>query len=213
MIDLTKVKKSDLWYVLGYIATDGSLSVDGRHINITSRDRKHLYYIRNALNLKNKIGRKARGFERQKRFSQLQIGDVNLYRYLVKVGFTPRKSLTLGPISIDNNFFIDFLRGVIDGDGNISTWIHRTNRHRQWCLRIYSGSSIFIEWLNNKIEETFVVEGKLYSEKKNDRRNFIYVLKYGKIAAVKLLKQVYYPGCLSLERKFLQAQLLFTSSQ
>ena len=29
MIDLDKIKPADLWYVIGYIATDGSLSIDG----------------------------------------------------------------------------------------------------------------------------------------------------------------------------------------
>ncbi len=75
MINLNKIKPTDLWYVIGYIATDGYLSTDGRHINITSNT--------------------------------------------------------------------DFLRGVIDGDGNISTWIHRTNHNRQWCLRIYSTQSVY----------------------------------------------------------------------
>ena len=37
MIDLTKIKPNDLWYLVGLVATDGSLSLDGRHINITSK--------------------------------------------------------------------------------------------------------------------------------------------------------------------------------
>lgn len=130
MVDLNKIKPSELWYVIGYIASDGYLSSDGRHLNITSKDRKHLYSIRNALGINNKIGRKTRGDKKIKKYSQLQFGDVNFYRYLLKIGFSSKKSLILGKINIDNNFFIDFIRGVIDGDGNISTWIHSTNRNR-----------------------------------------------------------------------------------
>lgn len=141
MVDLAKVKESDLWYVIGYIATDGYLSIDKRHINITSKDREHLYLIRNALLLKNKIGRKARSYKKEKKYSQLQFGDVHFYKYLLELGLSTQKSLTLSALKINENFFFDFLRGVIDGDGNISSWTHRTNYNQQWCLRIYSALS------------------------------------------------------------------------
>lgn len=207
MVDINKIKPSDLWYVVGYIATDGYLSIDGRHINITSKDRDHLYKIRVALKLENVIGRKSRGYSKEKNFSQLQFGDVRFYRFLLKLGLTSRKSLTIGSLRIDDNFFVDFLRGVIDGDGNISTWIHRTNRHHQWCLRIYSASKVFIEWLNNRIYQEFSEKGRLYSKKARDRANLIYILKFGKLSASRILKKIYYNGSLSLERKQLQAQL------
>lgn len=205
MVDLSKVRVTDLWYVIGYIATDGYLSIDGRHINITSKDRKHLYLIRNALYLKNKIGRKARGNNKDKRFSQLQFGDVKFYRYLVNLGFIQQKSLNLGIIQVENSFFVDFLRGVIDGDGNISTWIHRTNNHRQWCLRIFSASPIFAQWLSDKIKEIFGIKGKLYVRKMKNRDNPGYILKFGKLDARVIFQSIYYPGCLALERKYFKA--------
>lgn len=211
MINLDKVRSSDLWYIIGFIVTDGSLSIDGRHINITSKDREHLFIIRNALLLKNKIGRKARAIFGVKKYSQLQFGDVNFYRYLIELGLTPRKSLTLGKIKVDRLFFADFLRGVIDGDGNISHWMHRTNRHIQWSLRIFSASSKFIDWLNNVIEKEFCIKGRVNAKKKTDRENLTYTLKYGKIATIKILEKIYYVGCLSLKRKFLQAQLCLQS--
>lgn len=126
---------------------------------------------------------------------------------MLKLGLTSKKSLTIGPLNVDHNFFADFLRGVIDGDGNISTWIYKTNHHRQWCLRIYSASRVFIEWLNNRINQEFCVEGRLYSRRAKERVNFIYVLKFGKLDAAKILKKIYYNGSLSLERKLVQAQL------
>ena len=207
MIDLNKVRLSDLWYVIGYIATDGYLSVDGRHINITSKDRDHLYLIREALFLTNKIGKKARAKGRKKEYSQLQFGDVAFFRYLVALGLTPHKSLTLGPLNISNVFFSDFLRGVIDGDGNISTWIHRTNRNRQWCLRIFSASEAFIKWLNKGIADYFGIEGKLYFEKRTERKNGHFVLKYGKKSAIEILGKLYYEEALSLKRKHQKAKL------
>lgn len=203
--DLSTPQK--IWYIIGYIATDGSLSIDGRHINITSKDRGHLYNIKNALHSKNTIGRKTRLISEEKKYSQLQLGDVNFYKYLQSLGFTTRKSLTLGEININNDFFNDFLRGVIDGDGNISTWVHRTNNHTQWTLRIFSASPNFINWIKVKIAKEFSISGRLYIRLARNRDNPMYVLKFGKIAAKNILKQIYYPGCLSLERKFLKAQI------
>lgn len=193
--------------MIGYIATDGYLSSDSRHINITSKDREHLYKIRHSLFLRNKIGRKSREREKEKKFSQLQFGDVKFYKYLVDLGLTSKKSLTIGSLKIDDSFFADFLRGVIDGDGNISTWIHKTNYHRQWCLRIFSASPVFIKWLNDKIEEVFGFRGMFYERKLKNRDNLGYILKFGKIKATPILQQIYYPGCLSLERKFLKVEL------
>lgn len=212
MINLAQIKQRDLWYVVGYIATDGYLSIDGRHINITSKDRAHLYSIRKALLLKNRIGRKTRGGEKEKKYSQLQFGDVKFYRYLLSIGLSTKKSLILGSLQIDNNFFIDFLRGIIDGDGNISSWIHRTNQHEQWCLRIYSASFSFIKWLNEKIKNKFRLESKIYSKRGLGRKNYIHHLRFGKISASRIFKEVYYAGALSLERKFTKAQLCLQSS-
>ncbi len=211
MVDFQKVRQSDFWYVVGYIATDGYLSVDGRHINITSKDRAHLYSIRKALQLKNKIGRKTRSIEKNKKYSQLQFGDINFFSYLENLGLTSKKSLTLGPINVKDGYFADFLRGVVDGDGSISTWIHRTNNHRQWSLRIFSASSSFIRWLESTIGEGFQVKGKLYTRNEASKKNPIFILKYGKFAASKILKEIYYPNCLALERKLLKAQLCLQS--
>jgi len=183
------------------LATDGHLSKDGRHFNITSKDREHLVKIRKALALKIRIGRKGNGSSKNKVYSQIQFGDVVLYKYLVSIGFVQKKSLNLGRININKKYFVDFLRGVIDGDGNISTWVHKTNLHRQWSLRITSAAPSFISWLKEEIESYFDVRGRLYGYKYKQKKNPIYTLKFGKLVAKIILDQVYKNDCLSLNRK------------
>ncbi len=201
MVDLKIIQLKNLWYVIGLIVTDGNLSKDGRHIIITSKDRNYLFLVRNALGLKNKIGRKARGGSKEKIYSCLQFGDVKFYKYLLGIGLIPNKSLTLSKIKIDSVYFSDFLRGVIDGDGSISTWIHRTNLYRQWSLRIASAAPSFIQWLKKETEDYFNVKGKLYNYKYKNKPNPIYILKFGKLAAKIIIKKVYYKNCLALNRK------------
>lgn len=205
MVDLSLVKPQDLWYVVGLIATDGNLSSDGRHINITSKDRAFLYSVRRALFLKNKIGKKTRGDEKEKRYSVLCIGDVKFYKFLLGIGLTPKKSLTLKQIRMPNEYFADFLRGVIDGDGCIRTWKHHTNGNMQWSLSIVSGSPIFSNWLKRKIEGAFLVSGKIYGYKHKNKKNFLYTVKFGKFAAKVILAKIYYENCLVLNRKLKQA--------
>lgn len=212
MINLSQIEPANLWYFIGYIVSDGNLSIDGRHINITSNDRSHLYLLRNVLFLKCKIGHKNRAAGAEKLYSHLQFSDVKFYRYLQSIGITPNKSLTIGDLKIANKYFTDFLRGLIDGDGNIATWIHRTNLHQQWCVRIYSASTIFIYWLNAEITKHLGVAGRIHTVVSKTKPIKMYILKFGKKSGAFILQKTYYPDCLALERKLISARIYLHSS-
>lgn len=53
-----KIQGPNLWYLVGLITSDGCLSKDGRHIDITSKDYKFLSKIKDFLGLTIKIGTK-----------------------------------------------------------------------------------------------------------------------------------------------------------
>ncbi len=201
VIDWRTIRTSDIWYTIGYITADGNLSCDGRHINITSKDVSHLNKIKQALKLKNKITMKGRGGNAEKIYGALQFGDVKFYRFLQNIGLKINKSRVLERIFIPNLYFKDFLRGLIDGDGNIHFWNHPQNGCEQWTLRIYSGSPIFAKWLLDEISTYFFVRGSLIIGQRN-RKSIIYILKLGKMAARQVLGKCYYEGSLSLDRKY-----------
>lgn len=201
MVDLKLIKQNDLWYFVGLLAADGCLSGDGRHIELTSKNEDHLFSIKKALNINAKISKKSRGGSKVKLYPRLQFSDVRFYKFLLSLGLTPKKSLTLGVIKIDYNYFPDFLCGVIDGDGCISTWMHRTNLHRQWSLRITSAAPIFIKWLKKEIENYFSVKGKLYRYRYKDKKNYIYILKFGKLPTKVIIGCVYKESSVCLNRK------------
>jgi hypothetical protein len=48
-----------------------------------------------------------------------------LYDALLTIGLTPAKSLTLGPLAIPDDYFPDFFRGCIDGDGSVLVYTDR----------------------------------------------------------------------------------------
>ena len=126
------------------------------------------------------------------------------YKFLLRIGLSPKKSLTLNQIKVPNQYFIDFLRGVIDGDGSIYTWKHPSNGNIQWSLRIFSGSKNFLNWLKEDIEELLESQGRLYITKKINS-NPLYQLKFGKFATKAIFSKCYYADCLSLQRKHLMA--------
>lgn len=207
MVDLSLVRSQDLWYIIGLITTDGNLSKDGRHINITSKDRCLLLKVKKSLGLKNKITWKANGIRPDdKIYSVLQIGDKKFYNFLLGINLVPKKSLVLGRLKIPDSYFKDFFRGVIDGDGSISNWVHKTNKNQQWSLKITSGSENFVRWLEDEIKIKFKAKGKIYGYKYKNKKNFIYNLKFGKFATKVILKECYYENCLALNRKLKQAQ-------
>jgi len=184
----------NLWYLVGLITSDGSLSSDGRHIDITAKEYEFLERIKNATGITNKIGSKY-GLKKQKAY-HIQIGNKNFYNFLLMVGLTPKKSLTIRSLNVSREHFADFLRGLIDGYGCIRRWIHPSNKREQWNLRIYSGSGVFIKWLNSITENMLHVKGRVHKE-----RDRLWILKYGKMAAKEISRQCYYKSCLGLERK------------
>lgn len=188
------VKENDLWYIVGLIATDGCLFKNRKTVNITAKDYHFLDSVRRSLNITNKIGIKKSGKGHIGR--QIQIPNRGFYEFLLEVGLTPGKSLTLGPLNIPGHGFIDFLRGVIDGDGGIRGWTHPTNGCEQWTLRIWSASPVFIEWMKNAVETWFSVKGRIHLSNAS-----AFGLKFGKLAAQRILCECYYDGCLALERK------------
>jgi len=194
-----KVEASLLWYLVGLITTDGNLSKDGRHVDITLKDREMLLKITKAAGLNNKVGIKMGGLGNVG--YRIQISNVNFYNFLISVGLFPNKSLSLGKLAVPDKYFPHFLRGVIDGDGCIRSWIHSLNKREQWSLRIYSGSRTFVNWLKNMIKMNIGACGKIYDNNKNRLGNALYVLKFGKMAARCILARCYNGKWLSLDRK------------
>jgi len=154
------IRGANLWYLIGLITTDGCLSSDGSHIDITSKEHDFLEKIKKATGINNKIGNKY-GFKKSPAF-RIQISNRAFYDFLLFIGLTPRKSLTIGSLNVSRKYFVDFFRGLIDGDGCIRRWTHPSNGKEQWSLRIYSGSGIFIKWLNFITESLLNVKGRVY---------------------------------------------------
>lgn len=195
---------NDLWYLVGLVATDGCLARAKPVVTITAKDEEYLALIKRRLGITNCVGRKFNGHGQLAH--GIQICSRPLFAFMAGLGLTPAKSHTIGPLDIPTAYFPDFIRGVIDGDGSIRSWIHPQNGGEQWSLRVYSASRRFMDWLKHRIADSFGAVGKIHP-----RGNGNFVLKYGKLSAQKVLAACYRDGCLCLERKHLLAKACVAS--
>ncbi|MBU3942633.1 LAGLIDADG family homing endonuclease [Patescibacteria group bacterium] len=196
-------------YAVGLITADGCLSKDGRHVDVTSKDKEQITNFKHCLNLKNKIGRKSRDREKIKKYYHVQFGDVKLYRFLENIGLHSRKSLTIESVNIPDKFFADFLRGYFDGDGSFVTFKHPESKHIQIRLKFACASPIFIRWLHKRITKQLenkkvIVRGFISKGKRAE------CLEFGKADSIKVLNYMYYsPNVTRLSRKFNKAKPYF----
>src|SRR5262245_61206570 len=112
----------DMAYVVGLMATDGNLARSRWGLSLASNDKDLLETVRRCLGLGNTITSYT-----DSRCYHIQWRDRHLYAWLLAVGLTPAKSLTLGPLKVPDEYFADFLRGCIDGDGTVLLY---TDRYR-----------------------------------------------------------------------------------
>ncbi|KKW10476.1 MAG: Intein-containing protein [Parcubacteria group bacterium GW2011_GWA2_49_9] len=199
-----------LAYVVGIIATDGSIGQKRAYINITSKDRELLEDCRAALNVQNKIGRKARGGSTEKKYFVLQLINITLYTFLLKVGIVPAKSKILGKLLVPDKFFSDFLRGCIDGDGSIGSFTHPESRLPQFRIRLYSASLDFLVWIKKRVETTAKIKGGwICSAGKG-----LHALTFGKRDSVQLAEFLYPKGTtLFLKRKYDRVKQFWASGE
>lgn len=177
-----------LAYVVGLLATDGNLSPDARHISFTSKDEVLALTVKRILKLDNKISMKARGGEVSKKYYVTQFGSVDFYRFLLSIGLTPAKSKTLQRLAIPKIYFQHFLRGCIDGDGNICEFMHPQSRQTQLRVRLASASPVFLKWIHEEVKLHVGVNGGwIY----RDQKKSVMTLTFAKNDAVKILNYIY----------------------
>lgn len=189
---------SDRAYAVGLIATDGNLSRDGRHLTLVSKDRDLLETFRACLDIRRATIRPHRsGFGRVS-LLRLQWGDRHFHDWLLGIGLTPAKSLTLGALAVPDSVFPDFVRGCIDGDGSVIVYVDR--QHTAQCSRyvyerlyvsLVSASRAFLDWMQASIHRLVALKGSI-AVKRCEGRSAAWTLRYAKRESIELLRWIYY---------------------
>lgn len=200
--DFFKTWTSDMAYVLGFFAADGSMyptNRGGSYVCFEIADLDVLLLIRNTIRSQNKISERKRGI-RWKNIYRLQIGSKSLFNDLTMLGFTQHKSLTMRFPIIPERYLADFIRGYFDGDGCVHFGKYWRKDRKEWKLQLsthfVSGSRIFLEELWNALSA--ILSGGHISRKARG-----YELVFGQHDSVALFKFMYNNGSrLFLDRKY-----------
>lgn len=192
-----------LAYSVGLLAADGNLSPDGRHITFVSADLDLHDIYKECLGISNQTGAHGSAF-------QTTFGDVRFYHWLESIGLMPNKTFCLGQVNVPAEFLADFVRGYLDGDGNINVYLdrylarkHKTSRYEYWRLsvRFFCASREFLEWIHGELSSLLTTRGSILPA------GHIWVLKYGKGDSMRLLRWLYYHSQVPrLERKWQRYQ-------
>lgn len=187
---------AELAYAVGLITTDGSLSIDGRHIDFTSKDREQVELFKKLLNLTNRVGQKSNGTDQL--YYRIQVGNVALYRWLMNIGLMPNKSKVLGSMQIPDHYFFDFLRGHLDGDGTINIYNDRQFPGSRRLYTIFlSASRPHLKWIQSTTKRLLGIRGYIHSTTRAWR------LKFAKHDSLRLLPHMYHNSevpCLKRKR-------------
>jgi hypothetical protein len=193
-------------YVLGYFAADGCMSVNSRgahFIEFTSTDKEQIERVREMIQSSHVIGRSATENQRWKTGYRLQIGSKEIFNDLLRLGLTPRKSLTLDLPEVPEQHFSHFVRGYFDGDGCVSFGAYsrktRKSKANLFSTRFTSGSKSFLKNLLKTIKEYVNIKGGFVTTKKgafelafsvNDSR-ILYNFMYGSVSSEMFLARKY----------------------
>ena len=207
---------AELAWAVGLIATDGNLGRKRAAISIVSKDSDLLESIRRCLRLTTPIRPHAGGYGTT--CHHLVWRDRAFYEWLLMIGLTPAKSLTLGPLAIPDEFFADFFRGCIDGDGSITVYTDCSNVsksdeyvYERLYVSIVSASPRFIEWLQTTVARLTGSTGSI-TVRHGPRLNPIWKLRFSKAQSIRLLRWMYYaPDVQCLNRKRRKAEKFLTS--
>ena len=180
-------------YWLGLILADGSINVKHNCFELTLKDKEHVELFKTCLQSEHDVSPKEVHGEIYYRIS---FHDKQIITDLINYGILPNKSnIDFHLPSIPDQFFNDFLRGLIDGDGMYYTCLTNTARFH---IHISVGFSCptYAKELSDKIGSFYDVNVKSYKQRT------CYSITLFKKDSVKIIKQIYYDNCICLERKY-----------
>lgn len=196
-VDFFKKWSPGMAYVLGYFSADGGMFINSggsKYIQFISTDKEILIKIKRLMSSNHKIGIKKRPSENLgwKTCYLIQVGSKEMYNDLLKLGFTPKKDLTLRFPDIPDEYLNHFARGYFDGDGCVTVGYYpRKNRKNTntfiFRITFISGSENFLRALSKKLSSCISI-GSGYLGRKQSRANR---LVYSTQAATKLFNYMY----------------------
>lgn len=188
----------EMAYVLGLVITDGCIRQPKKGsivVHLDMNDRSLLEKVRKAMKSTHKIVPS----KHQKGLYLFGFAREQISQDLLRLGVTPRKSLTVKFPDVPDKYLRHFIRGVFDGDGSV--YFESRSRNSPLTTKFVSGSKDFIYELEKRLQKLGMPKHTIYKDK---RGNISYSFRYGHRNSIRLF-HLMYDGVdkdLYLERKY-----------
>jgi hypothetical protein len=183
-------------YILGFIYADGNVAWDEAKgyytltITAAEKDKVHLEAIRSHLS-----STKPLLYSESTKSYRMIVNNKTICKKLISLGVIPRKSLVVSFPKLPANLQSHFIRGVVDGDGNVR-YVSR-KRSPYFEITISSGSKGFLISLADLVDKNIGIQVNLRKIGTNT-----YQVQYSCAKGKKFGDYIYSDASLYLERKY-----------
>jgi len=175
----------EMAYVLGLLMTDGCLSKvkDGSYrISLCLNDKELLEKVAKTMGSDHPIATS----KSQKGLHMYIFGREKMAQELIKLGITPRKSLTLRFPETPKLYLKDLLRGIFDGDGSV--YFNKRSPNYPLITKFTGGSKDFIYGLESRLQVLGMPKRRVYEQQ---GKHISYMFKYSHSDSISLFKILY----------------------
>lgn len=199
-------KQNDLsYYLLGAFITDGCVYKNGKNTHACQLSSCDVGWLDE---IKNIIGTNLKLHKFKENYYGIRIIRTEIANWFITNGCTPKKTYSIKLPNIPKQYFRDFIRGCLDGDGSIGEYKYKNNIKRS--CQLISASKYFLKSIKKElfkysIKTTITNRGKqnsIINNKKIKATTNSYSLNAYGTNCFKLLNFAYYAGHkISLQRK------------
>jgi len=183
-------------YILGFIYADGNITWNKKKgyysmtITASQKDEKHLELIRQKIK-----STKPLLYSKKTNSYRLIVNNKRFCKSLMNLGVIPKKSLIVEFPTISKKLLPHFLRGVIDGDGNIR-YVKRS-KSPYFEITLATGSKKFAQGFIEVVKKSISVDAKIRLVKNTNT----HIIQYSCSRGEKLAKYIYKDAKIFLDRK------------
>jgi hypothetical protein len=182
-------------YWLGFLYADGNVTYNllktkySIELCLAEKDLDHLEKYKNFLKTSKRIS-----YRSNTKSYRLTFHSKKVCEDLIKLGCTPKKSLTLKfPEFLPEDLVSHFIRGYFDGDGSISV----SNKNGRLLSTSLLGTKEFLI----SVMEILNIDIKHLKKDKRHRNNTFYIL-FNIKDSLKFYEFIYLNNCICLDRKY-----------
>lgn len=204
---------SDISYLIGLFQTDGNISEGSRNrgkatIELSIKDEDIIEKIKELIPFNYKITKRKRDINfgkydySNKDYISIRICDMEFRKFLNKSGVPSGKksSIISPPLHLENLSIKDYVRGLYDGDGSLGM----TGKNIPFVSIVTSSENL----ANFLFDYLSKITGKNRKKTSPNKRDNVYNIMITKEDAIKFCNEVYYDGCLSMNRKKEKSELV-----